>query len=140
MLFFYFRIFFVSFVQKISLVFWCYLINFLEFIPTKLKPVAFLVIIWVSFNFRISLSRLVALVLLIICRGLARDTFLLMINLKWSIVVNINCSMLSILYYDFNASYNKLLSKGGWPGMNVNRLRALCVEIYKIINDLSASF
>ena len=43
-------------------------------------------------------------------------------------------------YYDFNASYDNLLSKGGKSKMNVNRWRALCAEIYKILNNLNPSF
>ena len=41
---------------------------------------------------------------------------------------------------DFEQSYEDLLSKGGKSKMNVRRLRTLCVEIYKALNDLNPSF
>ena len=44
------------------------------------------------------------------------------------------------MYDDFEASYEDLLSKGRKPKMNVTRLRTLCVEIYKTLNDLNLSF
>ena len=44
------------------------------------------------------------------------------------------------MYDDFEASYQDLLSKGGKSTMNVMRLRTLCVEIYKTLNDLNPSF
>ena len=47
---------------------------------------------------------------------------------------------LSFLYDDFEASYEDLLSKRGKSTMNVRRLRTLCVEIYKTLNDLNPSF
>ena len=47
---------------------------------------------------------------------------------------------LSFLYDDFKASYEDLLSKRGKSTMNVRRLRTLCVEIYKTLNDLNPSF
>ena len=45
------------------------------------------------------------------------------------------CVYISIclLYDDFKASYEDLLSKGGKPTMNVRRLKTLCVEIYKTL-------
>ena len=47
---------------------------------------------------------------------------------------------LRFLYDDSEASYEDLLSKGGKSKMNVRRLRTLCVEIYKTLNDLNPSF
>ena len=47
---------------------------------------------------------------------------------------------LRFLYNDFSSSYEKLLDKAGKTTMNVNRLRVLCVEIYKTINKLSPNF
>ena len=47
---------------------------------------------------------------------------------------------LRFLYDDFKASYEDLLSKRGKSKMNVRRLRTLCVEIYKTLNDLNPSF
>ena len=46
----------------------------------------------------------------------------------------------TFLYDDFEASYEDLLSKGGKSKINVRRLRTLCVEIYKTLNDLNPSF
>ena len=40
----------------------------------------------------------------------------------------------------FEASYEALLSKGGKSKMNLRRLRTLCIEIYKTLNDLNPSF
>ena len=47
---------------------------------------------------------------------------------------------LRFLHDDFEPSYEDLLSKPGKSTMNVRRLRTLCVEIYKILNDLNPSF
>ena len=47
---------------------------------------------------------------------------------------------LRFLYDDFEASYEELLSKAGKSTMNVKRLKTLCVEIYKTLNDLNPSF
>ena len=47
---------------------------------------------------------------------------------------------LSLLHGDFEASYEDLLLKGGKFTMNVRRLRTLCVEIYKTLNDLNPNF
>ena len=51
--------------------------------------------------------------------------------LKWA---------LRFLYDDFEASDEDLLSKRGKSKMNVKRVRTLCVEIYKTLNDLNPSF
>ena len=53
---------------------------------------------------------------------------------------NLQKRALRLLYDDFEASYEDLLSKGRKPKMNVRRLRTLCVEIYKTLNDLNPSF
>ena len=55
-------------------------------------------------------------------------------------IENLQKRALHFLYDDFEASYEDLLSKRGKSKMNVRRLRTLCVEIYKTINDLSPSF
>ena len=47
---------------------------------------------------------------------------------------------LRCFYDDIKVSYEHLLSKGGKPKMNVSRLRTLCVEICKTLNDLNPSF
>ena len=55
-------------------------------------------------------------------------------------IENLQKRTLRFLYDDFEASYEYLLSKGGKANMNVWRLRTLCVEIYKTLNDLNKSF
>ena len=47
---------------------------------------------------------------------------------------------LCFLYDDFEAPYKDLVSKEGKSKMNFRRLKTLCVEIYKTLNDLNASF
>ena len=44
------------------------------------------------------------------------------------------------MHNDFEASYKELLSKGGKSKMNIRRLRTLCVENYKTLNDLYPSY
>ena len=53
---------------------------------------------------------------------------------------NLEKRAIRFFYDDFKASYEHLLSKGGKFKMNVRRLRTLCVEIYKALNDLNPSF
>ena len=55
-------------------------------------------------------------------------------------IENLQKRALCFLYDDFEASNEVLLSKGGKSKMNVRRLRTLCVEIYKTLNDLNPSF
>ena len=55
-------------------------------------------------------------------------------------IENLKKSALRFFYDDFDVSYEGLLSKGGKSKMNVRRLRTLCVEIYKALNDLNPSF
>ena len=47
---------------------------------------------------------------------------------------------LSFLYNDYEISYEELLRKSDRATMNVNRLRLLCIEIYKTINNLNPEF
>ena len=47
---------------------------------------------------------------------------------------------LSFLYNDYEISYEELLRKSDRATMNVNRLRLLCIEIYKTINNLNPGF
>ena len=47
---------------------------------------------------------------------------------------------LRFLYNDYSISYEDLLEKAGKVKMSVNRLRNLCVEIYKTINKLNPEF
>ena len=55
-------------------------------------------------------------------------------------IENLQKRALRFLYDDIEASYDNLLSKGVKSKMNVRRLRTLCVEIYKTLNDLNPSF
>ena len=55
-------------------------------------------------------------------------------------IKNLQKQTLRFLYDDIEASYDNLISKGGKSKMNVRRLRTLCVEIYKTLNDLNPSF
>ena len=47
---------------------------------------------------------------------------------------------LRFLLNDYVSSYEQLLEKSGKCNMNIRRLKCLCIEIYKILNDLSPSF
>ena len=44
---------------------------------------------------------------------------------------------LRFLYEDYVSSYVGLLQKAGKETMKVNRLRSLCIEIYKVINNIN---
>ena len=55
-------------------------------------------------------------------------------------IENLQKRALRFLYDDSEASYEDLLSKGGKSTMNVRRLKTLCAEIYKTLNDLNPSF
>ena len=48
-------------------------------------------------------------------------------------IENLQKRALRFLYNDYEISYGELLLKSGRATMNVNRLRILCTEIYKII-------
>ena len=41
---------------------------------------------------------------------------------------------------DYVSSYEQLLEKSGKCNMNIRRLRCLCIELYKTLNDLNLSF
>ena len=47
---------------------------------------------------------------------------------------------LRFLLNDYVSSYEQLLEKSGKCNMNIHRLRLLCIEIYKTLNDLNPSF
>ena len=47
---------------------------------------------------------------------------------------------LSFLNNDYEISYEELFLKSDRATMNVNRLRLLCIEIYKTINNLNPGF
>ena len=44
---------------------------------------------------------------------------------------------LRFLLNDYVSSYEQLLEKSGKCNMNIRRLRILCIEIYKTLNDLN---
>ena len=44
------------------------------------------------------------------------------------------------LYEDYVLSYEELLQKAGRETMKVNRLRSLCIEIYKLINNINPTY
>ena len=50
-------------------------------------------------------------------------------------IENLQKRALCFLYDDFEASYEDLLSKGEKSKLNVRRVKSLCVEIYKTLND-----
>ena len=47
---------------------------------------------------------------------------------------------LRFLYEDYVSSYEELLQKAGKEAMKVNRLRSLCIEIYKSINNINPMY
>ena len=47
---------------------------------------------------------------------------------------------LRFLYEDYVLSYEELLEKAEKETMKVNRLRSLCVEIYKLINNINPTY
>ena len=55
-------------------------------------------------------------------------------------IENLQKRALRFLYDDFEASYEDLLSKREKSKMNVRRVRTLCVEIYKTLNNSNPSF
>ena len=48
--------------------------------------------------------------------------------------------VLRFLYEDYISSYEELLQKAGKETMKVNRLRSLCIEIYKSINNINPTY
>ena len=48
--------------------------------------------------------------------------------------------VLRVLYEDYVSSYEELLQKAGKGTMKVNRLRSLCIEIYKTINNINPMY
>ena len=55
-------------------------------------------------------------------------------------VENLQKRALRFLYNDYKTSYDDLLKKAGTSSMNVKRLRTLCTEMYKTVNDLNPNF
>ena len=55
-------------------------------------------------------------------------------------IENLQKRALKFLYKSYNTSYEDLLLKSGFSSMNVKRLRILCAEILKTLNNLNPSF
>ena len=55
-------------------------------------------------------------------------------------IENLQKRALRFLYNNYQLTYEELLDKANSSTMNVKRLRFLCVEIYKTINNLDPSF
>ena len=55
-------------------------------------------------------------------------------------IENLQKRALRFLYNDYEISYKELLLKSDRATMNLNRLRMLCTEIYKTINNLHPEF
>ena len=55
-------------------------------------------------------------------------------------IENLQKRALRFLCNDYEISYEELFSKSSTSSMNVKRLRALCVELYKTINKLNPDF
>ena len=55
-------------------------------------------------------------------------------------IENLQKRALKLLCNDYEISYEELLSKSSTSSINVKRLRALCVELYKTINTLNPNF
>ena len=47
---------------------------------------------------------------------------------------------LRFLYDNYDSSYESILKLAGKSIMNVNRLRSLCIEIYKTLNNINPAF
>ena len=47
--------------------------------------------------------------------------------------------VLRFLPDDYESTYEQLLNKAGRSSMSINRIRTLCVEIYKTLNELNPS-
>ena len=54
--------------------------------------------------------------------------------------MNLYRRALRFLYEDYVLSHEELLKKAGKDTMKVNRLRSLCVEIYKLINNINPTY
>ena len=55
-------------------------------------------------------------------------------------IENLQKRALRFLYNKYQLTYEELLDKANSSTMNIKRLRFLCVEIYKTINNLNPSF
>ena len=48
--------------------------------------------------------------------------------------------VLCFLYEDYVSSYEALLQKAGKETMRINRLRSLCIEIHKSVNNINPTY
>ena len=55
-------------------------------------------------------------------------------------VASLQNRALCFLYQDYVSSYEELLQKAGKETMKVNRLKSLCIEIYKLINNINPTY
>ena len=55
-------------------------------------------------------------------------------------IENLQKTALRSLLDDYESTYEQLLNKAGRSSMSINRLRTLCVEIYKTLYELNLSF
>ena len=55
-------------------------------------------------------------------------------------IENMQKRALRFLLDDYESKYEQLLNKAGRYSISINRLRTLCVEIYKNFNELNPSF
>ena len=55
-------------------------------------------------------------------------------------IENLHKRTLRLLLSDYVSSYEQLLEKSGECNINIRRLRFLCIEIYKTVNDLIPSY
>ena len=55
-------------------------------------------------------------------------------------VESLQKTALRFLYEDYVLSCEELLQKAGKETMKVNRLRSLCIEIYKLINNINPTY
>ena len=55
-------------------------------------------------------------------------------------IENLQERALRFLLDDYESTYEQLLNKPGRSSMSISRLRTLCVEIYKTLNELNLSF
>ena len=47
---------------------------------------------------------------------------------------------LRFIYFDHSSSYTELLEKYGAGTLELNRLRVICTEVYKILNGIAPSY
>ena len=55
-------------------------------------------------------------------------------------IENLQKRALRLLLYGYEYKYEQLLNKTGRGSMTINRLRTLCVEIYKTLKELNPIF